>query len=305
MTFAVAAGSPSYSGTFIPEIWSTKLQVKFYSATVFGAITNTDYEGEISSMGDKVIIRTVPTLTIRDYVKGQNLLVEQPESPNVELLIDKGKYFAFAANDIDKVQSDIKLIDTWSKDASEQLKITVDTSVLATVYADAASANKGATAGAKSAGYDLGYTANSIALTKDTILDKIIDLGSVLSEQNVPEEGRWIVLPTWAANLLKKSDLKDASLTGDGTSTLRNGRLGMIVKFTIYVSNNYTAVTDTYQCYNIIAGHKAGITFATQMTKMETLRNPNDFGDVVRGLQVYGFEVIKPEALAVLYARKG
>lgn len=256
-------------------------------------------------MGDKVIIRTVPTLTIRDYVKGQNLQVEQPESPNVELLIDKGKYFAFAANDIDKIQSDIKLIDMWSKDASEQLKITVDKSILSTVYADAHASNRGLTAGAESAAYSLGVTATPIALTKDNVLDKIIDLGSVLTEQNVPEEGRWIVLPTWAANMLKKSDIKDASLTGDGTSTLRNGRLGMIDKFTIYVSNNYTSVLDTVACYNILAGHNSAITFATQMTKMETLRNPNDFGDIVRGLQVYGFEVIKPEALAVLYAKKG
>lgn len=272
---------------------------------MFGDIANTDYEGEIRQMGDKVNIRTIPTLTIRDYKKGQQLQVENPESPNVELLIDKGKYFAFAANDVDKIQSDLGLIDIWSKDASMQLKIATDTDILAAIYADADSHNKGANAGVKSGGYNLGYATASVALTKDNILGYIVDLGTVLSEQNVPEEGRWIVLPTWAANLLKKSDLKDASLTGDGQSTLRNGRLGMIDRFTIYVSNNYTPVTDTYQCYNIIAGTKAAITFAAQMTKMENLRNPNDFGDIVRGLQVYGYEVVQPKALAVLYARKG
>lgn len=42
MAYPAASGSPAYSGTFIPEIWSTKLQVKFYSATVFGDIANTD-----------------------------------------------------------------------------------------------------------------------------------------------------------------------------------------------------------------------------------------------------------------------
>lgn len=272
---------------------------------MFGDIANTDYEGEIKQMGDKVNIRTVPTLTIRAYKKGQQLQVEQPESPNVELLIDQGKYFAFSANDVDKIQSDLKLIDMWSTDAAHQLKIAVDTDILGSVYADADSHNKGATAGVKSAGYNLGASGSSIALTKDNILGYIVDLGSVLSEQNVPEEGRWIVLPGWAANLLKKSDIKDASLTGDGQSTLRNGRLGRIDNFTIYVSNNLTAITDTYQCFNIMAGTKAAITFANQMTKMETLRNPNDFGDIVRGLQVFGFEVVQPKALAVLYARKG
>ena len=52
------ATSPAYSGTFIPQVWSTKLQVKFYDASTFSAISNTDYQGEIKGMGDKVIIRT-------------------------------------------------------------------------------------------------------------------------------------------------------------------------------------------------------------------------------------------------------
>ena len=41
MAFPVDAG---YTGSkFIPEIWSGKLQVKFYKSTVFGEIANTDY----------------------------------------------------------------------------------------------------------------------------------------------------------------------------------------------------------------------------------------------------------------------
>lgn len=273
---------------------------------MFGDIANTDYEGEIKEMGDKVIIRTVPSLTIRNYVKGQGLISEQPESANVELLIDQGKYFSFAANDVDKVQSDLQLIDMWSKDASEQLKIVVDTDILGSIYVDADTYNKGTAAGFRSGSFNLGTTGSPIALTKSNILEYIVDLGTVLTEQNVPEEGRWIILPAWASGMLKKSDLKDASLTGDGKSILRNGRIGMIDNFTIYVSNNLTAVTDgSDQCYNIMAGHKTAVTFASQMTKMETIRNPNDFGDIVRGLQVYGYEVIKKQSLAVLYAKKG
>lgn len=87
-----AAGYPAYSGTFIPQIWSGKLVEKFYDATVFGDISNTDYEGEIKAMGDTVNIRTVPNITIQDYVKGQKLATQTPESANVTLNINKGKY---------------------------------------------------------------------------------------------------------------------------------------------------------------------------------------------------------------------
>ena len=55
-----------------------------------------------------------------------------------------------------------------------------------------------------------------------------------------------------------------------------------------------------------MAGHKSAITFASQITKVESLQNPNDFGTLVRGLNVYGYEVIKPEALALaLYSSDG
>src|SRR4051812_25205573 len=85
--------SPAYSGNFIPEIWSGKMIEKFYATTVLAAISNTNYEGEIKNHGDKVIIRTRPTVTIRDYTAGLQLVFERPSSAPLTLLIDKGKYF--------------------------------------------------------------------------------------------------------------------------------------------------------------------------------------------------------------------
>jgi hypothetical protein len=82
----------AYSGTFIPEIWTTKLIEKFYDATVLAAIANTEYSGEISSYGDKVIIRQKPDLTINDYDANGPLTYERPSETTVELLIDQGKY---------------------------------------------------------------------------------------------------------------------------------------------------------------------------------------------------------------------
>ena len=105
--------------------------------------------------------------------------------------------------------------------------------------------------------------------------------------------------------MIKKSDLKDASLAGDTTSILRNGRLGMIDRFTLYVSHNLNSVVDGgNRCFNVIAGHKMGLTFASQMTEMESIRAESTFGNIIRGLQIYGSKVIKPEALAVGYVRQ-
>jgi len=305
MSFPVSPGRPNYSGNFIPEIWSGKLIENFYDATVLAAISNTDYEGEIRQHGDTVNIRTTPEITIRDYVKGQTLTVENPDKPKLQLLIDKGEYFACVEDDVDKVQSDINLMDTWSKDASERMKIKIDQRVLTDVLPDVASTNRGATAGAISASFNLGITTAPLTVTKDgagsttSVIDLLVDIGTVLDEANAPEGNRFVVIPAKMAGLIKKSELKDASLTGDGTSIIRNGRLGMIDRLTVYVSHNLKrASVGGATEHSIIAGHKMGFTFASQMTNMETIRAESTFGQIVRGLQVYGYKVTKGEALA-------
>jgi len=301
MSYPNVSGKPNYSGNFIPEIWSGKLIENFYEATVLAAISNTDYEGEIRQYGDTVNIRTTPEITIREYVKGQTLTVENPDKPKIQLLIDKGEYFACVEDDVDKVQSDIALMDTWSKDASERMKIKIDQRVLTDILPGIVSTNKGATAGEQSASFNLGTSGAPLTVTKDgastttAVVDLIVDMGTVLDEANAPESDRFIVIPAKMANLIKKSELKDASLSGDSMSVLRNGRLGMIDRFTIYVSHNLNVSSGKY---SIIAGHKMGFTFASQMTNMETIRSESTFGNIIRGLQVYGYKVTKGEALA-------
>lgn len=303
MSYPTAGGRPNYGGNFIPEIWSGKLIENFYDATVLAAISNTDYEGEIRNMGDTVNIRTTPEITIKTYVKGQTLSVENPDKPKIQLLIENGEYFACIEDDVDKVQSDIQLMDTWSKDASERMKIKIDQRVLTDILPGISALNKGASAGRISGNINLGTTATPAALTKDgvaassiAVIDYLVDMGTVLDEANCPEGDRFVVIPAKMAGMIKKSDLKDASLTGDGTSILRNGRIGMIDRFTVYMSHNLNVAAGGK--FSLIAGHKMGFTFASQMTEMETIRSETTFGNIIRGLQVYGYKVVKPEALA-------
>jgi hypothetical protein len=309
---ARAVGVPNYSsaGTtgFIPTLWASRLVEKHYSATVFGEIANTDYEGTISAQGDSVVIRTVPSMIIRDYQIGGGLTYDQPASDSVTLQIDKAKYFAFKINDVDAYQADVKLMSEFSDDGGEQMKIAIDTDILARHYAEAHASNAGDVAGVKSGAYNLGKAGAPVLLTKDNVLDTLVDCGSVLDEQNVPEQGRWVILPAWANGLLKKSDLRDASIMGDATSVFRNGKVGMLDRFTVFISNNLSAVDDATagkKATNIMFGHKKGLTYASQMTQMETLKNPNDFGSLVRGLNVYGSKVIDNTCIGHLYAARG
>ena len=298
----IAAPGASYSGTFIPEIWSGKLLEKFYDATVLGAICNTDYEGEIRNKGDTVKIRQRPDISISDYEPNQEIALQRPNAATVDLTIDYAKYFAVTLDDVYEIQQDLDQMNMWAEDASESMKITIDSEVMASVMlGSAAATNRGSAAGRISGDIELGVTTSPVALDNTNVLDLIVDLGTVLDEQNIPENGRYILLPAWACGMIKKSDLRDASLAGDGTSILRNGRLGMIDRFTIYMSNLLPAGVAGGLAAGetaIFAGHSAATTFASQLNKVETLPSERTFGRIMRGLNVYGCQVLKSEAIA-------
>lgn len=299
--------------SFIPEIWSAKLVEKFYASTVLSAISNTDYEGEIQNQGDRVKIRTKPTITIRDYKADGLLGLDRPSGGSVELYIGNGKYFSLILDDVMEVQSDLNLLSMWSDDAAQQLKITIDRDVLGSIVAAAAVANKGDLAGALSGNINLGKKGTPVVTVgrqaptpiagQIEIIDVLLRLGQVLDEQNIPEEGRWVVMSAGAGRSIKQSELRQAYLSGDPVSMLRNGRLGMVDRFTIYISNllpnNSTDSTNFAAGEQpMFAGHSHAITFASQISKVETMRSELTFGQILRGLQVYGFQVLDNTALA-------
>lgn len=282
-TFATAFPAPGANSTanFIPEVWSKKLQAKFYAASVMPAISNTDYEGEITGQGSTVNIRTVPNVVVKDY--NGTVTYDEVTSEVIELVIDKAKFYAFKVNDIAKAQADINFQNEATGDAGEKMRLAVETDFLTNVPTGA------------------GEAMPFVSVDKSNIVDNIVDVGTRLDEKNIPAEGRFLVLPPTYTNLIKKSDLKDASISGDGTSMLRNGRIGMIDRFTIYQSNLVSKVGADHLC---LAGIPKATCFASQFVKTETVRLESTFGDGIRGLKVYGYKVVVPEALITVKLRK-
>ena len=336
---SAAAPTTPYSGTFIPTLWSGKLTAKFYKTTIFGEISNTDYQGEISNVGDRVIINTVPDIVIKDYKLGGNLEYDMPQGETIDMVIDRGKYFAFQVNDIMELQSKPSLMNMFTDDATERMRIAIDSDLLYktffmpdgswnmydptrdNAYGAIDSRNAGKTAGRESGEYDMGTDDAPVALTGSNIIEKITAMATILDEANVPQEGRFLVVSPRERHILMQSNLAQAQFMGDQKSIIRNGKIGTIDRFTVYVTNQLpkalagkswnnttvwkdpdaqegqTSTKAALKRHLIFAGHKSGITFASQFTKTEHLRNPQDFGDLVRGLNVYGTKVIKGDAI--------
>jgi hypothetical protein len=313
--------STSYSGAFIPTLWSGKLLAKFYQNTMLSEIANTDYEGELKNQGDTIRIRLAPTITISDYTVGQNLSYEVPTPIYQDMQVNKGKYFGVQVNDVLSYQADMNLMNMFTEDAAKQLKIQIENEVFfnSFVTEGPVAANYGATAGAISAAYNLGTDVTPIdQATPENVLKAILRMSTVLDEQNVPEDNRWLIISPFDRQLLMQSSIAQAYFTGDQSSVIRTGKIGMLDRFSVYVSNLLprgaagkalvSGLTDTSTGgavasakarRTMIAGTKAATSFAMTVNKTEPLRNQTDFGDIVRGLAVYGRKVVKPQALVV------
>ena len=311
--------NPSYSGAFIPTLWSGKLLAKFYQNTMLSEVTNTDYEGELKNQGDTVRIRLAPSISISDYTVGQTLSYEVPTPIFQDMQVTKGKYFGVQVNDVLAYQSDMNLMNMFTEDAAKQLKIAIENEVFfnSFVTEGPAAQNEGATAGKITAAYNLGTDTTPIdQATPENVLKAILRMSTVLDEQNVPEDGRFLVISPFDRHLLMQSNIAQAYFTGDQASTIRTGKIGMLDRFSVYVSNLLPrgeagkalvaglsatstggAVTNAKARRIMVAGTKAATSFAMTINKTEPLRNQTDFGDIVRGLAVYGRKVVKPEAL--------
>jgi hypothetical protein len=281
MAYSSSGGSFSFAAGeqhFIPEVFSRKLQAKFYAQTMLSEVTTNEYEGEISGLGNKVNIRTVPAVSVADY--SGSISYSDVTSSTIELNIDKAKSYAFKVDDILKEQADIDFLNEAAGDAAQNMKIAIEQDVFANVAA-----------GSSLTDINGGTPAN---VTSSTVLGHILDAGQLLDENNIPEEGRFMIINPAVATVLKQSELRQAYLTGDNVSPLRNGFIGTVDRFNMYVSNNLSTSAGVTSG---LFGHPKAIAYASQMTNTETVRLESSFGDGVRGLAVYGYKVILPTAI--------
>ncbi|MGE0200344.1 MAG: phage capsid protein [Candidatus Melainabacteria bacterium] len=270
---------------FIPEVWSQKLAKIFDKVVVMAKLVNTDYEGDIQSAGDVVHIRTFGDVTINNYTRDMTISFQALTDPMVDLAIDQQKYFAFKVDDLDKAQANTDILEGYAARGAVAIRNVVDTRLLGH-YADA------------DAGNVVGTDVSPITLTKDNIYDYITQLSEILDGDNIPQEDRSLVLaPKFKTMLLQSTEFTRASNLGD--NVVQNGYIGNVAGFKVHVTTNMAAVSGVF---NLMAFSTDFIAFASQVSKVETVRPYNMFADAVKGLYLYGSKVIHPTACAVLKA---
>ena len=288
---------------FLPAVYSKKVLNFFRKASVAEAITNTDYAGEITAFGDSVRIIKEPTITVYQYERGQDVTQTKLTDQEITLVVDTANAFKFIVDDIETSMSHVNFKEVASSSAAYALRDAFDQGVMAKMQAGLAASAPDHTLGADSgtplaAGAYDGAGAIDLGVGETDPLDVLARMARLLDAQNVPEEGRWVVASPDFYEQLSQSSSKLLSVDYNaGQGSIRNGLVssGKLRGFSMYKSNNVPAPSTATGF--LMAGHISAVATAQTITSTEVIRDPSSFGDIVRGLHVYGAKVLRPEAL--------
>jgi hypothetical protein len=307
MAVSLAAGMPTYSGSAIPELYPVETLIRLYAKTLITKIASTDHEDELKKMGDVAHIRMEPSVTMRQYSVGMEMVPNTQTLTTVDLTIDKAYYADEEIPLVVAKQSDLDLLNMFQNAIVNSAAVKVDNIALSTIATGADASNSGATAGVKSASYNLGATGAAVVITELNAMDKLVDLIAVMKERDAVDN-LWLYVPYWYAAKLKKSDLKAADEMGDTKSVIRTGLLGMIDGVEIWESNNLTSVTDgtdSTTCWYAQCGHKTALAFAQTIQETRVVEPSGRFSKRAQALVVFGTKVVNDDYLSSLYCRPG
>lgn len=325
------------NGVFSPTIYSKKVQKQFRRTAVAEKITNSDYFGEIKSFGDSVKIIKEPAITVSAYARGTQLTPQDLEDSDFTLTVDRANSFIFRIDDIEKSQSHVNWMELASNRAAYEMSMVYDRDILGYMSGYEYNESTGVwTARTTAVGTKSESTADSdellaihkmardqfggastdsiavgVAGTYDaTPLAVMNRMSRLMDIQNVPAENRWIVLdPIFIEKLMDENSKLINRDYNPGADQLTNGQLteNKIRGFTVFQSNNLPVIgtgpgtVDTNGSASnygvILAGHSSAAASAQQLEKTEHYRDPNSFGDIVRGMHLYGRKILKPQSL--------
>ena len=299
---SVAGQTNSY---FLPAVYSKKVLNFFRKSSVVEGITNTDYAGEITAYGDTVRIIKEPEITVYQYERGQDVTATKLTDQEINLVVDTANAFKFIVDDIETSMSHVNFKEVASSSAAYALRDAYDQGVLVTMFSGVSASSPNHILGSDNAtdlaagtfdgtgNLDIGFASG-----EHDPIDVLSHMSRLLDEANVQEEGRWFLAnPEFYEQLVQTSSKLMSVDFNAGQGSIRNGLVssGKLRGFDMYKTNNIAATSNA--AGKCLAGHMSSTCTAQTIVNTEVIRDPDSFGDIVRGLHVYGAKVLRPEAL--------
>lgn len=270
---------------FKQTLWSKKIQNALDTLT--GLRTHSDYqfEGEIKA-GNQLKITGSVNPTIGTYVPGTDITIENLDGVDQTLTIDQFKYFAVYFDNVDKAQSIPGVMENEAKVCAKKLHEAGD-SYVASVIKTAIEAS-GSTIAKGSA----------TTITKANVVEQI-EAGLVtLYSHNVPVSED--IYGEFSPAVYSKLRQSLTELSTNNPELLKKGAIGRYNNVLVCIENLLPTNTAGTTKYNILRTGKA-VAFAGQIDKVQAIEKEKGFGDILKGLYVFGAKVVRPaEIYAIL-----
>ena len=261
--------------SFIPQVWSARLQQNLQKSLVFGKLCNRNYEGDITQWGDTVHINVLNDVTVKPYTPGAELAdPEQLSGFDTVLSIDHGAYYHFYLNDVDAAQARADVMDTAMRNAAHQLAVDAENYILNTIREEA---------GLKPA----------MAMPTEEqggLYALLLEVKQALDFNDVPRYERKLILAPELESVLLQ-DNRFITGSSEAANHLAEGAIARALGFDIYISNCLES--------EFVVMTPDAVTFANQITKVEAYRPEKGFCDCVKGLCLSGAKVTQPKAVCV------
>jgi hypothetical protein len=286
--FPSAAGYGNFpNGKFSPDLFAKNLLMYNQQISIVDAITNNEYEGLISAMGDTIHIRQAPQVSVKSYTRGQKIEWQDIDDAEITMVIDKANTFGYKFDDIFLAQKDVDYEAALAESAKYELRDAYDRAVLTAMVAAPASANT------------VGSTTISYAGTSGhfTPVDALGKLSKLLNDQKAPQTNRFAVMGTDFFEMLQKEAGLLADSSKSGAESAVTADLGLLTRkihgFTLFMTTNMPAG-------KLLAGTTRAYATASQILKTEVKPLPDEFGYGVAGLHVFGTKTLRSTELAVM-----
>lgn len=245
-----------------------------------GIVFNNDYEGDPVAGSVKVPVRD-DEVKVGDYDRSAGGDLSESSTVYRPILINREKYVNELIDGYDAASVPDNLVADRLGSAGYSMATTLDRDGASTLISQ-------------------GTRVNTSAISASTVYSDVVDIRTMMSKANVPNDGRryLLVTPDIYAAMLKSPLFVDASNLGDEVK--QSGAVGKIAGFTVYEWNDDTANLA------MIAGHPR---YATRVNAWKIPISVNDLKDgkhigasAVQGRSVYGHEVLRKNAIYAVFS---
>lgn len=294
-----------------PIIFSKKVALAYtkLSNKVKDYLTNNFWEGEIKAQGDRVRI-VVPNPDAIEIGGDTCPLPQGIEPEALDLVIDKVKTFALAITDKEKAQTQFKnFINGMANAVAQKIGKVRNTEIINAAFDydnetgthKLAADYKEGTNVTPDTAYQFVLAVKMALLETGAIADDGTYNLSPLDEEAKEDRGVFICGPKFATILLAAYQLNHATAMGD--MVVKDGMVTRVAGLDVHIdrtieTNAVTVRGEDATKMPFLAGTKNAFTEASQISEVENIRDPYCFQNNVRGMELYGFKLVHPEALA-------